>query len=173
MHTNSDMSTKQSSTRKDMPGPRYSFKKRVPLPGAYPKNFSPYLLTNSLTMRAVQLTRTEIKNDVNYVQQAISKECCSQYFEEVTTAPECERVVDVTRQISSSQNTIQRRVPRKQILSFVQAPITEVEERKQLRAALKASLAERANEFDCLKLQTVDGARLLRDVCNGHIFRTG
>jgi hypothetical protein len=156
------------------------------MPGAYPKNFSPYLLTNSCTVRAVQLTRTEIKNDLNHVHQAIAKECCSQYFDEVPTTLDNERIVDVTRQISSSTHTVQRRNLRRPLLSCGQPPMTEAEEKKQLRAALKASLAERANECDfqeyekrtknwdkLLKLEAMDGARLLRDVCDAHIFRTG
>jgi hypothetical protein len=171
-----------------MSGPRYSFKKRTPLPGAYPKNFSPYILTNSSAPRAVHLTRTEIKNDLCSIQQAIAHESRSQYFDEVINAPNNEPIVDAPCQIST-QSKIQRRNPRRPISSCVQAPLTEAEERKQIRAALKASQVEaaRVNEFNrqgehrklhdvwgLRRLEADDGARLLRDVCSsGQILRTG
>uniref|UniRef100_A0A7S0MTK7 Uncharacterized protein n=2 Tax=Cryptomonas curvata TaxID=233186 RepID=A0A7S0MTK7_9CRYP len=172
----------------------YSFKKRKPLPGAYPKNFSPYLLTNISTTRAVPLSRSEIRNDLNFIQQAITKKFSSRYFEEVTCAPEIERQIDEPCQIdvpcqkASHQQTIHRRIPRKPNLSSFQVPTTEAEERRQLRAAMKESQLEAAQTNDfarpelrmlnenwntAAKQEAVNGARLLRAVCSGRMFRTG
>ena len=176
----------------------YSFKKRKPMPGAYPKNFSPYLLTNTSTTRAVPLSRPEIRNDLKLIQQALAKEFSSLYFDEVTTStPETERQIDgpcpidIPCQKASHQQPIQRRIPRKQNLSTFQAPMTEAEERRQLRAAIKASQIEasrrtESTDFARAELRMLDetyeaatnqeavhGARLLRAVCSGRIFRTG
>ena len=173
----------------------YSFKKRKPLPGAYPKNFSPYLLTNISTTRAVPLSRPEIRNDLNFIQLAIAKEFSSRYFDEVTTStPETERQIDepcpidIPCQKASHQQKIQRRIPRKPNLSSFQAPMTEAEERRQLRAAMKASQLEAArtdnfaraelrtlneNRNTAAKQEAVNAAHLLRAVCSGRIFRTG
>jgi hypothetical protein len=171
----------------------YSFKKRKPLPGAYPKNFSPYLLSNFTTTRAVPLSRQEITKDLHFIQQAMTKEFSSHYFEETST-PESERQIDEPCQINipcqkaAHQPLTQRRIPRKPNLSSIKAPTTEAEERRQLRAAMKASQLEAAQNDDFerwqlrmlnenwnsgTKQEAINGARLLRAVCSGHMFRTG
>jgi hypothetical protein len=182
------------NTKSNTSARTYSFKKRKPLPGAYPKNFSPYLLTNISTTRAVSLSHAEIRNDLNSIQQATTKEFSSCYFEEVTSAPDiekqsgipCQKHVPIQR--ASHAQRFQRRAPRKPNLSSIQAPMTEAEERRQLRAAMKASQLEAAratdierSEFRMLnenwstatKQEAANGARLLRAVCSGHMFRTG
>ncbi len=167
----------------------YSFKKRKPLPGAYPKKFSPYLLTNTTTTRAVQLSRLEIRKDLNDIHEAMAKEFSSHYFDEVGTAPANGQNAEPSLQKPSIPLKIQRRGPRRPNFSSIQAPMTEAEERRQLRAALKASQLggeQMVNEDGCSNMRRADekmdsaaiqkdheGAKALRRVCKGHIFRTG
>jgi hypothetical protein len=176
-------STDQFDPKNNTSARVYSFKKRKPLPGAYPKNFSPYLLNNISTTRAVPLPPSEIRNDLNLIQQAITKEFSSRYFDEVHSAQDIEPQVNVPCQDNapcekaSHPQRFQRRIPRKSNLSSFQAPMTEAEERRQLRAAMKASQLEaaRPNDLEHLELrmlnenlsistkqEAVSAARLLR-----------
>jgi hypothetical protein len=179
----------QVNTKNAISSWTYSFKKRKPLPGAYPKNFSPYLLTNTSTPRVVPLSRMEIRKDLHDIQEAMATEFSSHYFEEDGTAPTNGLCVERTCQKSSLPLKIQRRAPRRSNFSSIQAPMTEAEERRQLRAALKASQLEggrMSDENGCSKMRTADenldiaakkeasdGAQSLRRVCRGNIFRTG
>ena len=120
----------------------YSFKKRKPMPGAYPKNFSPYTLVCTSATRAVSLSRPDIRNDLALIQQGIAREFSSKYFDEsdgtIQATPGPESCVEVfkSKPMVHQKNA---RVSRRAHLSMIQAPITEAEERRQLRAALKAS----------------------------------
>ncbi len=187
-------STAQFNPKHNTSARTYVFKKRKPLPGAYPKNFSPYVLNHLSTTRAVPLSRTEIRDDLNFIQQAITQEFSSRYFDEVTSTPEIERGNDAPRQHDvpcqkpPHQQIIQRRAHRKPKFSSFQVPTTEAEERRQLRAAMKASQLEAArtnniqhpesrtlkeNWSPATKEEAVNGALLLRAVCSGSMFRTG
>ncbi len=167
----------------------YSFKKRKPLPGAYPRKFSPYVLINTPITRAVQLSRQEIRNDLNDIRGAIANEFSSHYFEEVGIAVTNEKNVEVTCQKPSVPLKIHRRAHRRPNFSSILAPMTEAEERRQLRAALKASQLEgelmmNGHEYSRMRRGSAktdivadqeysDGAKALRRVFTGHVLRTG
>ena len=120
----------------------YSFKKRKPMPGAYPKNFSPYTLFSTPATRAVSLSRPDIRNDLLLIQKGLVDEFSSKYFDEsdgtMVVTPGREACVEVfkPKPVAQQKNV---RVSRRAHLSVIQAPINEAEERRQLRAALKAS----------------------------------
>jgi hypothetical protein len=182
-----ETSTTQVETKNGIS--KYSFKKRKPLPGAYPKNFSPYLLTNTSTTRVVPLSRLEIRKDLHDIHEAMANEFSSNYFEEVGTAPKNGQNVEEPNQKPKNPFKIQRRAPRRPNFCSIQAPMTEAEERRQLRAALKASQLEAKGMMDehgCSKMrisdeeigiaskqEASDDSVSLRRVCRGHMFRTG
>ncbi len=183
-----DVSTVQESIGIDNSVCSYSFKKRKPLPGAYPRKFSPYLMISESTTRAVPLSRAEIKKDLNDIHEAMAKEFSSHYYEESGTSPRNEKCVEPPCKKSSMPLKNQRRAPRRPYFSSIQAPTTEAEERRQLRAALKASQLEaecgmdengsRMRSWDrtsniCSIQQDYDGAKTLRRICQGNVLRTG
>ena len=120
----------------------YSFRKKKPLPGAYPRNFSPYTLANTSTTTAVNLSHKETKNDLFTIQQNLTLEFQSQYFDEDAGQTSHERPVkNITTQLLAPTK-INQRIARRNISRSLQAPITEAEERRQIRAAMKASRLE-------------------------------
>ena len=184
-----EASTAQVETKNVVSVCTYSFKKRKPLPGAYPKKFSPYLLTNTSTPRVVPLSRVEIRKDLCDIHEAMAKEFSSHYFDEDGTAATNGYRVEGPGQKSPMPSKIQRRAPRRPNFASIQAPMTEAEERRQLRAALKASQLEAGvlmDENRCSKIRISDekthiaaekeaseGSVSLRRFCRGHMFRTG
>ena len=120
----------------------YSFKKRKPMPGAYPTNFSPYTLVCTSATRAVSLSRSDIRNDLLLIQQGIVSQFSSKYFDESDGAtvltPGSEACIEVFKP-KPMVNQKNVRVSRRAQLCVIQAPLTEAEERRQLRAAIKAS----------------------------------
>ena len=120
----------------------YTFKKRKPLPGAYPRNFSPYLMKSSTSTSAVTLSRPEIKRDILAIQQAILDEFPSKYFDEAVGNSEQKNDSVAVAEIHVKKPLIARKGnprARRSTLSVIQAPKTEAEERRQLRAAVEAS----------------------------------
>ena len=174
----------------------YSFKKRKPLPGAYPRNFSPYTLECASNSRAVSLSHTEIKNDFLAIHQKMVCEFSSIYFEENAT-PGQESGVEVVFANPSMPSKPQQRVARRTTSTLMHAPQTEAEERRQIRAAIKASRLESARSAEIYSEKSCDegtsalewdtgrafspmedktctrAASLLQQVCSGKIFRTG
>jgi hypothetical protein len=171
----------------------YSFKKRKPLPGAYPRQFSPYTLQQSSNERAVSLSLVDIKNDLQAIHDRVRREFSSQYFDEGAESGHQPSVAVIFGN-SLARDKIQSRVARRKSSTLMQAPQTEAEERKQIRAAIKASRLESAqtpdvNRGDLFDIETFstegdsDGVSTeqitliksapLRTVCSGQIFRTG
>ena len=176
----------------------YAFKKHKPQPGAYPKNFSPYTLSNTAGTRAVSLTRSDIRNDLLQIEQGMVKEFTSTYFEESSSASDVQNhAVEVIVFKPPSQK--KERLSRRRTFSTIQAPTSEAEERRQIKAAIKASQLDK--ERLSVKMDTVSdsnssslasdslsgtgqrladlkeamskGNLLLRHVCSGKINRTG
>jgi hypothetical protein len=155
-------STAHGDKKNDIVGSKYSFKKKKPLPGAYPKKFSPYLLEYNSTTRVVPLPRLEIRRDLIEIHDAMAKEFSSHYFDEVGTAPTNEHNIEGTCQKPSVPMIIQRRIPRRSDFCSIPVPMTEAEERRQLRAALKASQIESGGMVDengCSKMRMMDKGR--------------
>jgi hypothetical protein len=186
------------SSRNSTPSRAYTFKKRKPLPGAYPRNFSPYTLTNSSNIRAVTLTSVEIRNDIFSIQQSLVREFSSLYFDEGTGQPGDKAPAEIVIAKQPIQVEIQQqRSVRRRFSTVLQAPTSEAEERRQIREAIKASRLEsshsaglyagRSSDHECVgnerskddmyistKIQTsAQAAHLLRHVCSDQIFRTG
>ena len=177
----------------------YAFKKHKPQPGAYPKNFSPYTLSNTAGTRAVSLTRSDIRNDLLQIEQGMIKEFSSTYFEESSSASDVQNhAVEVIVFKPPSQK--KERLSRRRTFSTIQAPTSEAEERRQIKAAIKASQLEReerplgkldtafeSNHSSCAldslsgpgkrfatrKEDVTVGPVVLRHVCSGKICRTG
>ena len=127
----------------------YKFKKKTPLPGAYPLHFSPYRLANlSSTNNSVSLTPAEIYSDCKEVSEGVQTEFSSKYFVEVgdggnTVATPIEDYSDAKiTLINSVKRMPAPRYSGRRVLSSVQLamPKTIQEERRQIRAAMKASV---------------------------------
>ena len=126
----------------------YVFKKKVPLPGAYPLNFSPYRLSTLTTStNAVRLTPAEIYSDCIEIYQAMKNEFSSEYFAEEgsTDASPAASQDGFVAKLPSSTWSMRASKPRssgRRVLSSLQLPVPKTmhEERKQLQAALKASI---------------------------------
>jgi hypothetical protein len=131
----------------------YTFKKKTPLPGAYPLHFSPYRLANSSkTNNSVSLTPAEIYSDFKEVCEGVMNEFSSEYFAEdghgcssaATPIEECSETkishINSVKRIPAPRNSGRR------VLSSVQlaTPKTIQEERRQIRAAMKASVESAA-----------------------------
>jgi hypothetical protein len=84
--------------------PSFQFKKKKPLAGAYPPNFSPYRLTNTHAARnPVSLIRTEIAGDLRIISDALAEEFKSHYFEECGAPDQTSDVGRGTGKISNSK----------------------------------------------------------------------
>jgi hypothetical protein len=135
---------KALSSGKKLGGHRtYSFKKKLPLPGAYPKAFSPYVMSGSGST-AVSLSRSDIKDDLNRIRDGVEKTFMSHYFDEAglqhhepatTPAPAARAPMrtSTTRRLSAP------RVARRSLATVIMVPLTLSEERRQLKAAIRAS----------------------------------
>ena len=182
----------------------FVFKRRKPPPGAYPKNYSPYTLCNAVNSGAVSLSRPDIRNDLLSIQQAMVREFSSTYFEEVAVTSGCEPNQPIAMEMLAPKPNLQKishpRLARRGIFSAIQAPASEAEERRQLRAAIKASqldteravdnpdstreaglstselkmprLIDHGKRLTCLTNQLPGGSSLLRQVYAGNISRT-
>ena len=130
-------------------------KKKVPPPGSYPSNFSPYRLANfSSSNNAVRLTPAEILSDRKELYQATKSEFSSQYFAE-KGSPESNQgcphkgnrthVNEPLFRVSDRVSLL--RTSGRRALTSVQLPIPKTiqEERKQLRAALRASVKQESH----------------------------
>jgi hypothetical protein len=126
----------------------YLFKKRIPIAGAYPPNYSPYRLSNLHALNnAVKLTPAEVFSDCKLLRQGILKEFPSQYFEELEGGYPMEDS-NKTSSKPPMSNYSQRRVSsfrycNQRELSSKGLPVPKSigEERRQLRAALQASVS--------------------------------
>ena len=146
----SDFAQSSKNQTKDKPklAKPYVFKKKVPLPGAYPLNFSPYRLSNLTTStNAVRLTPAEIYSDCKEIHQAMKNEFASEYFAEEGSTDKSPAAPqdDFVAKLPSANWSMRASKPRssgRRVLSSVQLPVPKSihEERKQLQAALKASI---------------------------------
>ena len=148
--TNSDLllSTRAHSR---MPCTRpYEFKKKKPQPGAYPRNFSPYLLTRA-SSRAVSLSLLDIEHDLVTVQKQLANKFSSIYFEECAVAGNNQYPAAVISTYSFQpvkQRNYHQRVARRCTTTIpLLAPSTEAEEKRQIRAAIKASRLDPARSL--------------------------
>ena len=125
----------------------FTFKKKVPAPGCYPLNFSPYRLSYlSSSCNAVRLTPAEVYSDCKLIHQITSQEFSSHYFEE--GVPESDKSGSKSAPKRSEASTVlpkqfsMVRSSGRRALTSLQLPIPKTihEERKQLRAALRASV---------------------------------
>ena len=131
----------------------YSFKKKTPLPGAYPLHYSPYRLANpSSSNNSVSLTPAEVYSDCKEICEGVRTEFSSKYFVEhsdghnyVANPVEDRSDLKVSR-INSVKRNPTPRFSGRRVLSSVQLamPKTIQEERRQLRAAMKASVESSA-----------------------------
>jgi hypothetical protein len=117
----------------------YVFKKLKPAAGAYPLHFSPYRQTNTTLSRApVSLARKEILADLQAVQKLLAQSNRTQYFEEPNCTMEPKRLATNPVKRNHAPRAASQR---SHALSSLAAPQSLQEERKQMRAALKASVA--------------------------------
>jgi hypothetical protein len=118
----------------------FSFKKRKPQPGKYPLHFSPYTLENTTNSPAVSLARCEIRSDLEAIGQGMRNEFMSRYFDEIMPMMDNQ---DQPANLHMNSLAVQRKnllhSSRRNTLSRIQAPSTEAEERRQIKAAIKAS----------------------------------
>jgi hypothetical protein len=127
----------------------YTFKRKTPLPGAYPLHYSPYRLANpSSSNNSVSLTPAEIYSDCKEIREGTRTEFSSEYFAEhedagISVATTVEELSDSkTLRINSVKRNPAPRYSERRVLSSVQLamPKTIQEERRQIRAAMKASV---------------------------------
>jgi hypothetical protein len=125
----------------------YLFKKKIPQAGEYPQNYSPYRLASIHALNnAVKITPAEVFSDFKLLRQGFLQEFSSQYFEEGGL---CD-MEDHTKKCFKSHTSSfgQRRVSSSRHFSrrepFAQGlpvPQSLAEERKQLKAAMEASVS--------------------------------
>lgn len=126
----------------------YSFKKKTPTAGAYPQNYSPYRLASPHALNtAVKLSPAEVFSDCKLLQHGILQEFQSKYFDEAEGghhSKDSNKTISKPpirncgqRRISSSRNCNQREP------SYQGLPVPQsiAEERRQLRAAMHASIS--------------------------------
>jgi hypothetical protein len=127
----------------------YLFKKRTPIAGAYPSNYSPYRLASQHALNtAVKLAPAEVFSDCKLLRQGILQEFPSKYFEEpeagyhdmedsIKTYCKPPTTNYSQRRVSSSRYYNQREFSSQGL----PVPLSVAEERRQLRAALQASVS--------------------------------
>ena len=127
----------------------YSFKKKTPLPGAYPLHYSPYRLANpSSSNNSVSLTPAEIYSDCKEICEGARTEFSSKYFVEHGDGGKsgANPVDDYSDSKIAIVNSVKRNpAPRysgRRVLSsvYLAMPKSIQEERRQIRAAMKASI---------------------------------
>jgi hypothetical protein len=123
----------------------YTFKKRKPIPGAYPLHYSPYRLASTSPSRVtISLSRQEILPDLLNIQCSLSSTFKSQYFDESGVNIGSSASIEANRDSvllpkKPISRTIGRQRPKKS--NDLAAPQTLEEERRQIRAAIRASKA--------------------------------
>ncbi len=132
----------------------FKFKRKTPLPGAYPLHYSPYRLAKSSSANnSVSLTPAEIYSDCKEICEGARTEFSSKYFVEDgdgvdSVATPVEDCSDSKKNVVNSfkRNSAPRYSGRR-VLSSVQLamPKTIQEERRQIRAAMKASVESAAS----------------------------
>ncbi len=130
----------------------YTFKRKTPLPGAYPLHYSPYRLANpSSSNNSVSLTPAEIYSDCKEIREGARTEFSSRYFAEHgdggnSVATPVNYPDSKTSIINSVKRNPAPRYSGRRALSSVQLamPKTIQEERRQIRAAMKASVESAA-----------------------------
>jgi hypothetical protein len=120
----------------------YRFKKKKPLPGQYPNNYSPYRLQSCQTSRSsiINLTQREIHDDVQTIQHRIAALHQSEYFEEagVTAVSSYTSESSRVRPIRPMKRMDR---PSRSRARDIAEPQSLEEERSQLRAAIRASMS--------------------------------
>jgi hypothetical protein len=123
--------------------PPYTFKKKKPPPGAYPLHFSPYRLSVATHARIpVSLSRQEILSDLQDIQNSTAAIFKSTYFDETGVQ---ESSFPLSEASKSPANFVTNAVPRSvvrhkpRVQYGLEAPLTPEEERRQIRAAIRAS----------------------------------
>ena len=127
----------------------YTFRKKKPSPGSYPLHYSPYRLSNSHVSRAISIPRQDALSDLESIRRSISHTFISHYFEEPgapvhrspASAPACIQAPLPSSSLPKPpmQRNAARTRPRP--IQTAEAPQTPEEERRQLRAAIRASKA--------------------------------
>mmetsp|Transcript_77049 Transcript_77049/g.208051 ORF Transcript_77049/g.208051 Transcript_77049/m.208051 type:complete len:247 (+) Transcript_77049:48-788(+) len=138
----------------------FVFKKKAPRPGMYPTMYSPFRMVSSAKHNAVSLSEKEISKDIRIMQSLIATSFQSVYFEEKdvdsidqTITPEGCLIQKASAKMI--QNAfINKRCPSKRThrhaehthvhksrFEGVSIPVSEREERRQMKAAIRASLA--------------------------------
>jgi hypothetical protein len=135
-------------------GKVYTFKKKTPIAGAYPNQFSPYRMQSGRSLKMpVSLTHVEINHDMKVIEQEYPQCFASAYFEEEVhsdpqnlTSPSCgtKSASNPDSKMIIYRNSARRRAP--PTLQLAPIPSTLQEERRQLRAAMKASVAAKMLE---------------------------
>ena len=139
-------------TQKAVQAKAYTFKRKTPLPGAYPLHYSPYRLVNpSSSNNSVSLTPAEIYSDCKEICEGARTEFSSKYFAEHgdggnSVAIPVNHPDSKTSIINSVKRNPAPRYSGRRVLSSVQLamPKTIQEERRQIRAAMKASVESAA-----------------------------
>ncbi len=93
----------------------------------------------------MSLSRPEIRDDLLSIQQAIAREFSSTYFEETAVSSASVHEPPAVELVTPKQPTLKNthhRLARRSTLSAIQAPTSEAQERRQLKAAIKASQLE-------------------------------
>lgn len=149
----------------------YCFKKKKPFPGAYPLHFSPYKLANSSNPRAVSLSSSEIQKDLFMISQKTAIEFSSQYFDEVSVKSEHSSGTKIIVPRLPKVPNFQQRIARRKTSNMLQAPQSPAEERRQMKAAMKASRLEleqsaaMCSQTACESKQFKEGDMLFRSSC--------
>ena len=130
----------------------FHFKKKKPLAGAYPINFSPYRMANNHTSRnPVSLIRSERSGDLRTISESLAEEFKSEYFEEHGTPLQAAESV----KIPSCKPL--RRTGRHRTLAAIQVQPKQVSRTSALKATSSgiACVALRENVIRNIDLQTV------------------
>jgi hypothetical protein len=150
----------------------YCFKKKKPLPGAYPVHFSPYKMVDSSNVRAVSLSNPEIRDDLHLIGEKTVFEFPSKYFDEVAVKSGHTSGIGVLiTSRTQVEPKFQQRIARRKTTFVFQAPQSPAEERRQVRAAIQASRLELAQSAEtwsgrtCKSEKFTEGGMRFMQVC--------
>ena len=119
----------------------FTFKKKKPLPGAYPLQYSPYRMSpRSFVRSPVSLTRPEINDDIQAIRENMARLYQNQYFEEEGAPGQKEPPAKTCSEKIVNRISGAKPLRRRTLVSNVRAPKTAEEERRQIRAAIRASM---------------------------------